>query len=743
MSRDHEFAKGLKPKDSHVRPPSKEDGDMRRLIVPPLGLAKTGSLYTSLFQDDQFRLLKILPGAANDTIRCRLHVCSMRDNRNAYEALSYCWNADWVHSIRWASGQFPTVECNGVKMAVGVNLHLALRRIRREDSTRVVWADAICIDQSNLVERSQQVAAMGDIFRNAFRVLVWLGTDTDVYGNESLDSLKSAPSKDFAGVCSIVSTWAASTGRTADLESPRYRIQGLAQDFHGEGPLSQESPVWSEALKLYHRPWFERLWVVQEIALAQRATVIWGKCEMSWQWIGLAAAVIRTNWHRIVRNIPGRQVPVGVMNAYFMYRISRSQDYFEPLQFSFCELLALTRQFECQEKRDKIFGLLGLATTDGVNSHITPDYTSPLGQVYRSVACAMIGSKDPLAMLSHVHHTGNFDPDFDKNLDALLSNPESSITLHFKDFGASKWDSPSTLPFKDSWVPKWDTEGPQTLTPLDAHPDFAAGFSEQTQIRDDVQSGRLTVRGIILDEVKHNALMNSQHFGSQGLLSQLGPCRQLGPCPWKNNPQGMPPPPPSLPQLLSLEQIVDQTGHTRRSLERLALTLTAGKSWYGTPIDDHAGMLADFAKCLVTGSLWWTLELGAFGYNDEKRIGSSSSKDQDNSASADLVGDLITMSELKVLATTGDSTLFLDSVKTACVERCLFSTDSAMSGVGPDRTRPGDMICVIYGAAVPFVIRRCEDKKGYQFVGESYVHDLMHGEATKDERYEEVWIELV
>ncbi|KAM6511880.1 hypothetical protein FALCPG4_016871 [Fusarium falciforme] len=702
MSRDHGFETGFEPKVAYNHTPSEESESIRHFIVAPDGLGVPGSIYSSLYQEGQFRLLAILPGTDDAPIRCRLHICSLDDNHDTYEALSYCWRTEADCDL---GVDYLPIECNGVEMAIGVNLHLALRRIRRPDSTRVVWADAICIDQSNPVERSQQVAAMGDIFRNAFRVLVWLGPNGDD------DPLQSTASHALASICSIVSTWAIPTNRPVDFESARYRIQGLAQEFHGEGPLSQESPIWFKALGLYKTRWFQRLWVVQEIALAQRATVIWGKCEMSWQWIGLAAAIIRTNWHRIVPKyfnrgkMSDRQVPVGVMNAYFMYRISRSQDYLEPLRFSFCELLTLTRQFGCQEKRDKIFGLLGLATTDDVNSLITPDYTNPLGEVYRNVASLMLSSKNPLAILSHVHHTEIFD------------HPGHAVYAYDHGY-SSQASSARVTPYKDSWIPRWDVKGPQTLTPLDAHPDFAAGLSKPAQIRDGVQGDRLTVQGIIIDDVKHKVWMNSQCFKQQQSL------------PWEQTP--------------GLEEILVRTSHTRHTLARLALTLTAGKSWYGTPITDRAGMLADFANCLVTGWLWWALEPDAFGSKDvkENRSGNNS-RNQDNTAIFPPAGDSITISDLEDLATKGNGPLFLDSVTTACVGRCLFSTESNMRGVGPIDTRPGDMVCIIYGTAVPFVIRPCEGKQGYTLVGECYVQNLMHGEEVGDGRYKETWIELV
>ncbi|KAF4946306.1 hypothetical protein FSARC_14229, partial [Fusarium sarcochroum] len=626
MTRDTEFEKSSVQahRSFHNGPPIEEGGDVQTPLNSQSRGVETGKLYESLCEKDQFRLLEILPGTADATLRCRLHVCCMRDNRNSYEALSYCWGG------RLSPDQYPKIECNGFEMAVGVNLHLALRRLRRQDSIRVVWADAICINQGDSIERSRQVAMMGEIFKNASRVIVWLGT-------QPRDQEADETSRAFGGVCSIVQVWATEQG--LDIERPYFRTQESAKHLYGDGPMSLESLARDTASTLYDIRWFERLWVVQEIALARAATVFWGSSEISWEWIGLAAAIIRTNWHRILPHFldqhkycaSDRQVPVGVMNAYFMYRISNSQRYFEPLRFSFCELLTLTRQFQCQDMRDQIFGVLGLETTDGVNSAITPDYTKPLAEVYRHVAIAMLHSKDPLAVLSHVHHT---------------------------DLDEHGYEEPIIIPDQDSWVPNWDMKGPQSLRPLDGHPEFAAGLLKPAWIRDSVKDnayGKLVVRGAIISDVRRKfwlkrELLEREDDGQRPVLLQ-----------------GI-------------------SGFTQADLERLALTLTGGKTWYGTPNTNRTSLLADFANCLVNGYLLWALEM--------------------NNISESLsAADTMTIATLGEMAQSGDKDLFMDAVATTCVGRCLFSTESTMLGIGPYGTEQGDTVCVIYGSATPFVIR--------------------------------------
>ncbi|KAK4122815.1 hypothetical protein N657DRAFT_681786 [Parathielavia appendiculata] len=701
MSRDNAFSNAVGHNEAGT--PSLQEGveAIKPLfIVSENHAAASSPLYTRLPSKDYFRLLEILPGTDDARLQCRMHVCSMCDNRGAYEALSYTW---MTGREPWTGGR---------------NLYMALHRLRREASRRVVWADALCIDQSNPQERSQQVAGMGDILRNAHDVLVWLGEDEDA--NQVSDPVARASSKAFAGVCSVVSTWAATAAAAKHalrVGRPQYRIQscGTLSGSDGEGLLAADSPVWAKVLQLYNKRWFSRLWVVQEIALARRATAIWGACEMPWEWIGLAAAIIRTNWNCIV---PGwvaqgahsgylptylpdesvRLVPVGMMNAYFMYRISRLQNYFNTLRFSFGELLTLTRQFKCEDKRDKIFGLLGLPTTDHVNSYITPDYGQSLAGVYRRVAAAIISSTKCLAFLSHVHHTD----------------------LHEVRRFSTVVPPDSTLP---SWIPQWHHIGPQVLAPLDAHPDFAAGLSRAAQFRaaeqEAVDADRLGVHGVMLEGVSAT--------------------NDVGPTSGSHTYRG------------DADVVLARHGHTRHSLQGLAMALAAGKSWYGLP-KDRGGMLADFAHCLVAGRLWWALELDAFGVGvpeeGQDEVGRTSDSQNQTGLNDDGTGassghGIVTLQDLKDISRGGNGNLFLDAVATACVGRRLFRTASNMRGVGPIDTQPGDKVCVIYGTPVPFIIRRCDEKQGYTLVGECYIDDIMHGEAVDDPGYEETWIDLV
>jgi hypothetical protein len=142
--------------------------------------------------------------------------------------------------------------------------------------------------------------------------------------------------------------------------------------------------------------------VIQECVLARRAVVQSGPYQIDWEWIGLAAAIILHN--PIIQPEDGGQerVPRGVTNAYLVYRLSASQSCLSPLRFSFAQLLRVTRAFDCKEKRDRIYGLIGTQTADGFNEQIVPDYSeeTKLGKVYQDIAWLLLRGESPLTLLS-------------------------------------------------------------------------------------------------------------------------------------------------------------------------------------------------------------------------------------------------------------------------------------------------------------------------------------------------------
>ena len=123
--------------------------------------------YTKLAHTDSIRLVELLPGDVGSPLACNI-VDARKNNEPKYEALSYAWGEPTMsHTVRELASQ--------ATLHITSNLSQALHAIRYENTPRVIWIDAICINQSDLREKGHQVALMGQIYRDAQRVVVFLG----------------------------------------------------------------------------------------------------------------------------------------------------------------------------------------------------------------------------------------------------------------------------------------------------------------------------------------------------------------------------------------------------------------------------------------------------------------------------------------------------------------------------------------------------------------------------------------
>jgi len=103
-----------------------------------------------------FRLVRLLKGNFDDAIQCELFQVWLRDEDIIlYEALSYTWGS---------SEKASTIEVNGGELPVTHNLHVEMQYLRFEDKDRILWIDAVRIDQENIKERGHQVQQMADVY---------------------------------------------------------------------------------------------------------------------------------------------------------------------------------------------------------------------------------------------------------------------------------------------------------------------------------------------------------------------------------------------------------------------------------------------------------------------------------------------------------------------------------------------------------------------------------------------------
>ncbi|XP_014559834.1 hypothetical protein COCVIDRAFT_43910, partial [Bipolaris victoriae FI3] len=117
------------------------------------------------------RLIRLHPGGFNDCIRCTIYHASIPENppQAEYIALSYVWgDPRKTEPIRLGADFYKSFQ-------ITTNLYTALRYLRDRDSERILWVDAICINQSDEEERFSQVRKMGFVYKMAAEVRIWLG----------------------------------------------------------------------------------------------------------------------------------------------------------------------------------------------------------------------------------------------------------------------------------------------------------------------------------------------------------------------------------------------------------------------------------------------------------------------------------------------------------------------------------------------------------------------------------------
>jgi Heterokaryon incompatibility protein (HET) len=132
--------------------------------------------YSPLSQNpDVIRLLRLLPckDKREENLQCELFEYSLRgsDSTNhPYEALSYVWGSERTPE---------SIVIDNQKLAVTKNLYMALSRLRDREIPRIIWADAVCINQADEKEKEHQIQFMSAIYAKASRVIVWLGEAKD------------------------------------------------------------------------------------------------------------------------------------------------------------------------------------------------------------------------------------------------------------------------------------------------------------------------------------------------------------------------------------------------------------------------------------------------------------------------------------------------------------------------------------------------------------------------------------
>ncbi|KXX75276.1 Heterokaryon incompatibility protein 6, OR allele [Madurella mycetomatis] len=644
-------------------------GTIRRVIPfkKVRGPDKPGSsIYQPITKPNEIRLLVLEPGKPGDELECNL-INVQLSWRTKYEALSYTWGDATITR---------PLPCSGQTINVTASLHNALTDLRLPRSRRYLWVDAVCINQSDNEEKEKQIMLMGQIYKQARQVLIYLG--------------KSDPGVDGAMQDFRWLDW-----KLTPIHILRYNSRWVSLGPLGVvimdllprmKPIEEKEFDWGPVINLLQRQWFERTWIIQEAVLARRAQVICGN--QSVPWAALERVVIAMNiYNGTVKRIPGYKNIDQAVSAVNLMRSAR-RDAYRHIQMpefwllgrfvgrsrqEFTRMLDLiqeSRRFAVTNPRDKIYGLLGITKEDTRSEYLVPDYKASPGEVYRRFVLWEILHNNSLRVLG------------------VSSDKEHS---------APEFASPS-------WVPDFTRLDPyHRLTRFDKRATFIASLGSPKPEARVSEDGRvLYLKGRNIDIIKTVAQRSvSQLFDND--ISEEERKLLVGTEDVSFSPTWM-------------KEAIAIWQEARKRKTGRAPPLATRDLW----VTSKNGIFKAYPK-------QWTYFLRAL-ICDRTDLGNFATL-------ADLpyvagvvraIADDIPLNRLFRKSELPRVQGTVQALIHAAQSRRFASTLSGLAGFVPARAQKGDIVVILYGSHVPCVLRPTADGK-YTLVGECYMHGLMWG----------------
>jgi hypothetical protein len=298
--------------------------------------------YRSLTEPDSFRLILLQQDLAHDAdLQCTLLHTTLsqcdRDIIDHYTALSYVWGDPT---------QTGYIYVDGHRFTITATLDAALRDLRDPSRVLRIWADALCIDQSNMAERSSQVGLMAQIYSTAHHTVIHLGPLT-----KSCETILRAAPSNTTGVQSNDST-------TSDLVN-------LAENG------------------LLRMPWFSRVWIFQELVLSRDPWVECGSLRARWTdlcniLLAPDAAIVRKSRTKEVQVLADMNYTRGVLKQKMIVH------------------LTARRGLGATDPRDFIFAHMGLAADlDILKRYVEVDYTKSCAALFEDTARFLLEEVGP------------------------------------------------------------------------------------------------------------------------------------------------------------------------------------------------------------------------------------------------------------------------------------------------------------------------------------------------------------
>ncbi|KAI1066725.1 hypothetical protein LB506_012111 [Fusarium annulatum] len=329
---------------------------------------------------DELRLLRVEPGDT-DVIRVELRTIKSRTSQRFW-ALSYVWGARENPA---------TILLNDEPFSITRNLYNALYQYRRhgfqgyDTEKAMLWVDAICINQNDQVEKSIQVPRMSEIYGQCERVLAWLGpVDSDEESNVGRLAEKL---KDFQSTADSMSQ-----DLTEDDRITEYMESGRSDET---AAIDVES-VRKALRSIGHRPWFRRIWILQEAVLAKKQPILLcGAYELGYE-IFFKTWVLMLNpsedgqlLYSFMAENPVRFKAIELVYKNILQARSENSpeeakgavSHEKQCALDIVKLLNETTELEATVAHDRLYALIGLLACDPLPPALQPDYTQSFAEL--------------------------------------------------------------------------------------------------------------------------------------------------------------------------------------------------------------------------------------------------------------------------------------------------------------------------------------------------------------------------
>jgi hypothetical protein len=574
-------------------------------------------------QYSHIRLVELQAGENPSTLMCRLHVVAL-SQAPSYEAVSYVWGnpRDKVDLI-----------VNGCLIGVPPSLQSALARFRWPNRNRMLWADAVCINQEDLEERSRQVRIMREIFKGARTVLAWLGS-------EKLEDKEAIP----------LITLLERTAREVLGSSPEERrdkalaITRLPDDSYLKDLPPLDGSCWPALRRFFDRPYFSRAWVIREVNNMRSVKLLYGAEEMDFEIVACAARLF-------FDVVTYRTGPTTCLASNGLQNVIRLPLY-DLRKLSLQDTLRFGRRFDAADPRDKIYAVFNWYTNSYEVPQFVPDYSMTVAQVYQGLAQLIMNETANLSVLQHVHH--------DIALDA--SAP--------------------------TWVPQWNLKKWTSI--IGRYNPRLRSCGVMTHVITTPTDGLLKARGIRVGEVSaHERPQAWEELAITESITNLH-AKICG-------------------IYLQLRTNDANDGFMAKTVTVFTMTLVSGFDFSklkdaSLDLSKHNADAAAFMLRILQLSPKHSL---LYAHANQRPA---------------------CLHKLIEDASNGSWKDFEAGFKNFHDGRILFETKHGEYGVGPEITKTGDQIWVLFGSTVPFLLRPKDGN--FQVIGECYIEEFMEGQAV-------------